>query len=141
MTLLPLMAQAVARLAATKVLPSPGSGLVTTISGHGVSSKITRRLVRSSRMDSATWDWGAWTRAMATLPERTSPSWGISARIGALVTDAMSGVVRSRLSNCSRMRAMPIPTSSPAMRPMPISLPLLSPVGEVGRVACTWMEE
>ncbi len=50
MTLLPLMAQAVARLAATKVLPSPGSGLVTTTMGHGVSSKMTRRLVRSSRI-------------------------------------------------------------------------------------------
>ena len=141
MTLLPLMAQAVARLAATNVLPSPGSGLVTTISGHGVSSKITRRLVRSSRIDSATWDWGAWTRAMATLPDRTSLSWGSSARIGAVVTEAMSGLVRSRVSNCSRIRAMPMPTSSPAMKPMPSSLDLPSPVGAVGSVAATWTEE
>ncbi len=70
MTLLPLMAQAAARLAATNVLPSPGSGLVMVIIGHGVSSRMTRRLVRSSRMDSAIWDWGACTMAIVTSPER-----------------------------------------------------------------------
>ena len=68
MTLLPLIAQAAARLAATNVLPSPGSGLVTVIIGHGVSSRMTRRLVRSSRMASAIWDWGACTMAMDTFP-------------------------------------------------------------------------
>ena len=82
MTLLPLIAQAAARLAATKVLPSPGSGLVTAMIGHGCSTRMTRRLVRRSRTASAICDWGACTMAMDTSPERTSASWGSSARIG-----------------------------------------------------------
>ena len=112
-TLLPLMAQAAARLAATNVLPSPGSGLVTTRTGKGVSSRMTRRLVRSSRMDSAIRDWGAWSMAMATLPDRTSLSSGSSARIGDSVTEAMSGVVRRRVSNWSLARAIPQPDQQP----------------------------
>ena len=48
---------------------------------------MTRRLVRSSRIDSAICDWGACTMAMATFPVRTSLSWGSSARMGASVID------------------------------------------------------
>ena len=140
MTLLPAMAQAAARLAVTKVLPSPGSGLVTTRTGNGVSSRMTRRLVRSSRMDSAMRDWGAWSMAMATFPDRTSLSSGSSARIGDSVTEAMSGVFRSRSSNWSRARAIPTPTSSPAISPITPSLALLNPEGAVGSPAATWMD-
>ena len=139
MTLLPAMAQAAARLAVTNVLPSPGSGLVTTRTGNGVSSRMTRRLVRSSRIDSAMRDWGAWSMAMATFPERTSLSSGSSARMGDSVTEAMSGVFRSRSSNWSRAMAIPTPTSSPAITPITASLALLSPEGAVGSPAATWM--
>ncbi len=75
---------------------------------------------------------------MATLPDRTSWSSGSSARMGASVTEAMSGVVRSLVSNWSRARAMPQPTRRPARAPMRISLDLLNPVGAPGSPAATW---
>jgi len=74
---------------------------------------------------------------MATLPDRTSLSLGSSARIGAVVMASTSGLVRRRSSNWSRTRAMPIPTRSPATRPMSSNLLLLRPVGEVGKLAVT----
>ena len=59
--------------------------------------------------------------------------------MGDSVIEAMSGVFRSRVSNWSRARAIPQPTSSPAITPIAASLALLSPEGAVGSPAATWM--
>src|SRR5664280_2085162 len=140
MTLLPLIAHAAARLAVTKVLPSPASGLVTRTNGHGASSRITRTLVRNSRTASAICDWGAWTMAMVTLPERTSGSSGSSARMGASEPSSNSEFRRTRVSKWSLSSAIPMPTNSPAINPMAINFPLLKPVGVTGVSAATWMD-
>jgi len=54
------------------------------------------------------------------------------------MTDSMSGVIRTRSSNCSRTRAMPHPTRRPATRPIAPNFDLESPVGDPGPAA-TWI--
>ncbi|CAH0224796.1 hypothetical protein SRABI128_02289 [Microbacterium sp. Bi128] len=122
MTGWPVAAMLTARLAAVVDFPSPGSGLVTTITRAGWSTSTYCRLVRSSRIASL-WAKDPRPSRMSSnentaRPAASSLSTGRTPTTAAPTASEMSLADRKRRSKERRTSAKTTPTTAPAIAPI-----------------------
>ena len=128
-----------ARFAAVVDFPSPGSGLVTTMTRAGLSTSTYCRLVRSSRIASL---WANEPRPSrmsskekTARPDASSLSTGRMPTTDAAIVSVMSEAERTRRSKARRTRAKTIPASAPTSAPIATSSFTFGEDGDVGNRA------